>query len=94
MSKRIATFMFYLSDVRLGGATIFPKLGLGVHPEKGSAILWFNLAEDGTCNPMYDHASCPVLLGDKWVGNKWIHYHGQTWTKEDAEKFMQSLTNS
>jgi hypothetical protein len=23
------------------------------------------------------HAGCPVLLGEKWISNKWIHEMGQ-----------------
>ena len=29
---RITTFMFYLSDVQLGGKTIFPQAGIGIQP--------------------------------------------------------------
>jgi hypothetical protein len=26
---------------------------------------------------LYDYSACPVLIGNKWVGNKWIHERGQ-----------------
>jgi len=32
--NRIATFIMYLTDVELGGATAFPRLGAAVWPEK------------------------------------------------------------
>jgi hypothetical protein len=25
------------------------------------------------------HSGCPVLIGTKWVANKWMHEHGQEW---------------
>jgi len=37
--NRIATFIMYLTDVELGGATAFPRLGAAVWPEKVGAKL-------------------------------------------------------
>ena len=39
----VATFMMYLSPVDEGGATVFPRLGLRVSPEVGSALFWYRL---------------------------------------------------
>ena len=39
---RIVTFMIYLTDVGLGGHTVFPQAGVGVKPEAGAALYWFN----------------------------------------------------
>ncbi|XP_066971753.1 LOW QUALITY PROTEIN: prolyl 4-hydroxylase subunit alpha-1-like [Macrobrachium rosenbergii] len=69
---RLATWMFYLSDVEAGGRTAFPKAGVSVTPVKGSAAFWFNLLRNGKLNPRSGHGGCPVLLGHKWVANKWI----------------------
>ncbi|CAG5131678.1 unnamed protein product, partial [Candidula unifasciata] len=63
---RIATWMFYLSDSEAGGATVFPRLNLYVRPIKGSAILWYNLKRNGDVDKKLVHASCPVLIGNKW----------------------------
>ena len=40
IGDRIATWMFYMSDVGEGGRTVFPRIGAGVKPEAGSAVFW------------------------------------------------------
>ena len=69
---RMSTLMLYLSDVRLGGRTAFPRLGVSVAPERGSAVLWHNIQPDGWSDMMMLHGGCPVILGRKVVANKWI----------------------
>lgn len=64
--NRIATFLFYMSDVAAGGATVFPQLNLSLWPKKGAAAFWYNLFEDGVGDTSTRHAACPVLLGGKW----------------------------
>ncbi|XP_064595491.1 prolyl 4-hydroxylase subunit alpha-1-like [Liolophura sinensis] len=75
--ERLATFLFYLNDVTEGGATVFPTAGVRVPAIKNSAAFWYNLWRSGENDPMTLHAGCPVLLGQKWVANKWIREHGQ-----------------
>lgn len=58
-----------MSDVALGGATVFSKLGLSVHPQKGAAIFWYNLHPFGEGDLATKHTACPVLQGDKWGRN-------------------------
>uniref|UniRef100_A0A8C2IFL9 Prolyl 4-hydroxylase subunit alpha-1 n=1 Tax=Cyprinus carpio TaxID=7962 RepID=A0A8C2IFL9_CYPCA len=75
--NRIATWLFYMSDVAAGGATVFTEVGAAVKPMKGTAVFWYNLFPSGEGDYSTRHAACPVLLGNKWVSNKWIHERGQ-----------------
>ncbi|XP_051721063.1 prolyl 4-hydroxylase subunit alpha-1-like isoform X4 [Ctenopharyngodon idella] len=80
-NERIATFLIYMSDVEIGGTTVFPKVGVALQPEKGSAVFWYNLHKSGTVDLKTEHAGCPVLMGNKWVANKWIHEYGQVFRR-------------
>jgi len=79
---RLATFMFYLSNIELGGGTAFPALGVVARPIPGSALFWFNLNPDGSIEARTVHGGCPVLYGNKWVANKWVRSNAQMFTYE------------
>ncbi|XP_066288084.1 prolyl 4-hydroxylase subunit alpha-3-like [Branchiostoma lanceolatum] len=74
--ERIVTFLFYLSDVEAGGATVFPNLNLAVPAVKNSAVLFHDLKKSLAFEENSLHAGCPVLMGSKWIANKWIRAYG------------------
>ncbi|XP_077999578.1 prolyl 4-hydroxylase subunit alpha-1-like isoform X2 [Glandiceps talaboti] len=80
--NRIATMLFYMSDVAAGGATVFPRIGARLLPEKGTGAFWYNLLQSGEGDYTTRHAACPVLVGSKWVSNKWIHEYGQEFRRQ------------
>lgn len=77
--SRFITLLLYLTDmvdIDAGGETAFPKAaggkGLKVHAGKGSALLFYNLLEDGNGDDLSLHAALPVLKGEKWLANFWV----------------------
>jgi prolyl 4-hydroxylase len=60
-----------------GGATVFPNAGARVATRRRGATFWYNLHPSGQGDERTMHAGCPVLLGTKWISNKWFHYGGQ-----------------
>ncbi|KAH8281055.1 hypothetical protein KR054_009242 [Drosophila jambulina] len=70
---RISTSMFYLSDVELGGYTVFTKLNIFLPPVKGAMVMWHNLHRSLDVDARTLHAGCPVIVGSKRIGNIWMH---------------------
>lgn len=70
--QRIATLIMYLNEVKSGGATIFPPLGLVVNPQRGNAIYFENTDEAGKILSNTLHGGTPVGAGEKWIATKWI----------------------
>ncbi|KAK0048093.1 prolyl 4-hydroxylase subunit alpha-2 [Biomphalaria pfeifferi] len=79
--NRMATFLIYLTDVERGGSTAFPGADLVVSPTKGNAVFWYSFTPDGEIDHLTEHAGCPVVIGEKWIINKWIWTYGNTFTR-------------
>ncbi|XP_055052055.1 prolyl 4-hydroxylase subunit alpha-3 [Misgurnus anguillicaudatus] len=75
--NRVATFMIYLSSVEAGGCTAFIYANFSVPVVENGALFWWNLHRNGQGDGDTLHAGCPVIAGDKWVANKWVHEYGQ-----------------
>ena len=75
--QRMITVIAYLNDVKEGGETGFPELGINVPPKKGDALVFHNtLQEDAAAypriNPRSLHGGMPVINGEKWMVNLWV----------------------
>jgi prolyl 4-hydroxylase len=77
--SRYITLLLYLNDMEspdAGGETAFPKgndgKGFKIHPGKGSAVLFYDLLEDGNGDELSLHAALPVRKGEKWLANFWV----------------------
>jgi len=70
--QRTWTAMIYLNDVEEGGATWFPQAGIRVAPKRGLALIWNNMAADGSPNQLTLHEGMPVVKGVKYIVTKWF----------------------
>ena len=70
--QRVATFMVYLHTTEAGGETIFPKANIKIAPEKGKAVLFYNVNEEDQPDPMSLHGGAPVVQGEKWLITRWL----------------------
>lgn len=70
--QRVSTMVIYLNDVKSGGETTFPEIGLTVNPKKGSAVYFEYCNSKGQVDKKSLHAGCPVIEGEKWILTKWV----------------------
>jgi prolyl 4-hydroxylase len=77
--SRYITLLLYLTDQKnedAGGETSFPKGnnggGFKIKPKKGSAVLFYNLLEDGNGDDLALHSALPCVDGEKWLANFWV----------------------
>lgn len=76
---RFATLLIYLNAVPEGGETRFPRAvnnyngqGLEISPKVGTAVLFYNMLEDGNLDDLSQHGSNKVGVGVKWLANLWV----------------------
>ena len=88
---KFLVYVLITASIILGGATVWPYAGQSVFPEKGNGIYWHNLLKSKSVDYFVTHRACPVILGTKWIGNKWIGYdpqwkepEGRCGTKKDT----------
>ncbi|EDW70718.2 uncharacterized protein Dvir_GJ13933 [Drosophila virilis] len=86
LGERIATLIFYASDVAQGGATNFPDIQVAVQPQKGNSLFWYNMFDDGTPDPRSLHSVCPTIVGSRWTLTKWLHMWPQMFIKPCYER--------
>ncbi|KAI0236972.1 Prolyl 4-hydroxylase subunit alpha-1 [Lamellibrachia satsuma] len=79
--NRVATVIYYMTDIPAGGGTVFTNIGVRLTAEKGACAIWYNLRRNGEGDMKTRHAACPVLVGQKWVCNKWFHERGQEFSR-------------
>ena len=71
--QRVATLIIYLNSVEVGGATVFPEVGLEVAPITGNAVYFsYNRPHADTLTL---HAGTPVVQGEKWIATRWMRQH-------------------
>eukprot|EP00794_Sanderia_malayensis_P003012 gene3012-3470_t len=74
LRDRFATVLVYLQDVKVGGETKFPQLGISVKPKRGRLIVWNNMRPDGSCDPTSIHNAAKVVDGRKVIIQRWYYY--------------------
>jgi len=87
--NRIATVLFYMTEPETGGGTVFTELKTAIQPSKNNALFWYNLYRNGEGDLRTRHAACPVLIGAKWIANKWIHEKQQEFARPCGLKFSE-----
>mmetsp|Transcript_8370 Transcript_8370/g.15517 ORF Transcript_8370/g.15517 Transcript_8370/m.15517 type:complete len:546 (+) Transcript_8370:187-1824(+) len=74
--QRFLTLFIYLKAADEKGGTGFPlaydRRGMSVNPKPGSAVLWYNMLEDGNADELSLHEGEPVGAGEKWGCNLWV----------------------
>jgi prolyl 4-hydroxylase len=75
--QRTWTFMIYLNDVEVGGATRFKVIDKMFRPETGKLVCWNNHRPDGSLNAATLHHGMKVRKGVKYVITKW--YRERPW---------------
>jgi hypothetical protein len=70
--QRIGTFLIYLNSEFEGGETEFPELKWRFRGQKGDALFFVNVTEDGAVDRRLLHAGLAPTRGEKWLLSKWM----------------------
>lgn len=71
-NQRIVTALVWLNEDYQGGETAFLRTGQKLRGRKGDALVFWNSLEDGSIDPLTEHAGLPVQRGTKLLFNRWI----------------------
>jgi prolyl 4-hydroxylase len=70
--QRVGTLVIFLAEPEAGGGTRFARAGLEVCPQRGAAVYFACVDDDGAIDPLSLHAGMPVIAGCKCVATKWL----------------------
>lgn len=72
-NPRMYTFILALNDDYDGGETAFPNIKESYRMRKGDGLLFENLDNYEFMTSRAFHGGRPVIRGEKWVCNLWVH---------------------
>jgi len=75
INPRMYTFIVALNENYDGGATAFPNIKEEYRLRTGDCLLFENLDNYEFMTSKAYHGGKPVLTGEKWVCNLWVHKH-------------------
>lgn len=71
-NQRSVTALVWLNDQFQGGETHFLRTGAKLRGEPGDCLAFWNALDDGSVDPLTEHAGLPVKRGTKLLFNRWI----------------------
>lgn len=70
--QRLITCLVYLNEDFEGAETSFPEINQKFRCNKGGALLFANVDQQGQPDPNTLHAGLPPTRGEKWLFSQWI----------------------
>ena len=71
-NQRLWTALVYLNQDYRGGETAFVRTGTEVRGNAGDVLVFRNALEDGSADPLAEHAGLPVTSGSKYLATRWV----------------------